>query len=147
MTAAWNGSPGLSCVHFALQRTERALSSPCKAKALFSLSVLHSELSQSQGCTSGRHRWTSLGSLHLRILLYLEVVHHPGSLLWDQASEKPVAVSFSLLWEKTLLSPGEFLLLEGGINQTTSLEISHIFLPTYNRNALKGCLIGWGKSE
>lgn len=39
MTAAWNGSPGLSHVHFALQRIERALSSPCKSKPLFSLSV------------------------------------------------------------------------------------------------------------
>lgn len=40
VTAPWNGSPGLSCVHFALQRIERALSSPCKSRALFSLSVL-----------------------------------------------------------------------------------------------------------
>lgn len=40
VTAAWNGSPGLSCVHFSLQRIERALSSPCKSKSLFSLSVL-----------------------------------------------------------------------------------------------------------
>lgn len=108
---------------------------------------LHAELSQSQGYASGRHRWTSLASLHLRISLYLEAVHQPGSLLWDQAWEKPVAVSFPLLWKTTLPSPWKPLLLEGGIMQTISLEICQIILPTYNRNPLKGCSNWMGKSQ
>lgn len=106
---------------------------------------LHSELSQSQGYASGRHRWTSLASLHLRLLLHLELVHQPGSLLWDQAWEKPVAMSFPFLWETTLLSPWEPL-LKGGDRPHLWKSIRLSCLPTTGM-LWEDVLIGWGKSE
>lgn len=145
MTAACNGSPGLSCVHFALQRTERALSSPCKSKPLFFLSVLAALGAQPK---AGICKWEA----------QMDFSGQPSSEeLAEFRSCPPTCFTPRSGMREAC---GCVLPLPLGDNSAFSLETSPaergqnadhisgnlwIILPTHNRNALKGCSNWMGK--
>lgn len=146
MTAAWNGSPALSCVHLALQSTERALSSPCKPKALFSLSVLAALGAQPK---PGMCKWEAQmdfsGQPSSEELAGFRSYPSPWFTPERSGMREACGCVLPPPWGDNTDFSWEASLLEGGIRETTSLEVYHIILPTYNRNALKGCSNWMGK--